>query len=66
MRFNTAIAALMTLVGRLRGEPAAPDVARTLVSLLAPFAPHVAEELWPMVGGAGSVHVAPWPAPPNI
>jgi leucyl-tRNA synthetase len=66
MRFNTAIAALMTLVGRLRGEPAAPEVARTLVSLLAPFAPHVAEELWPTVGGSGSVHVAPWPAPPDI
>ena len=61
MRFNTAIAALMTLVGRLRGAPAAPEVARTLVSLLAPFAPHVAEELWPTVGGSGSVHVAPWP-----
>ena len=66
MRFNTAIAALMTLVGRLRGEPAAPDVANTLVSLLAPFAPHVAEELWPTVGGTGSVHGAPWPEPPNI
>ena len=66
MRFNTAIAALMTLVGRLRGEPAAPEVARALVSLVAPFAPHVAEELWPSVGGTGSVHAAPWPAPPNI
>jgi leucyl-tRNA synthetase len=66
LRFNTAIAALMTLVGRLRGEPAAPDVARTLVSLLAPLAPHVAEELWPIVGGVGLVHVAPWPDPPDI
>jgi leucyl-tRNA synthetase len=61
LRFNTAIAALMTLVGRLRGAVAAPDVTRTLVSLLAPFAPHVAEELWSRTGGDGSVHEAPWP-----
>jgi leucyl-tRNA synthetase len=62
MRFNTAIAALMTLVGRLSGRAPAPEVRRTLVSLLAPLAPHVTEELWRRVGGAGSVHVAPWPA----
>jgi leucyl-tRNA synthetase len=66
MRFNTAIAALMTLVSRLRGEPAAPEVARALVSLVAPFAPHVADELWPRVGGSGSVHTSPWPSSPSI
>jgi leucyl-tRNA synthetase len=63
MRFNTAIAALMSLVGQLRGEPAAPEVSRTLVSLAAPFAPHVTEELWQRLGGAGSVHAQPWPVP---
>jgi leucyl-tRNA synthetase len=62
MRFNTAIAALMTLVGRLTGRAPAPDVKRTLVSLLAPLAPHITEELWRRVGGDGSVHLAPWPA----
>ncbi|MGH9244802.1 MAG: class I tRNA ligase family protein [Acidimicrobiales bacterium] len=61
MRFNTAIAALMTLVGRLKGAPPAPEVRRNLVALLAPFAPHVAEELWARLGGAYSVHAAPWP-----
>ncbi|HEX9438961.1 MAG TPA: class I tRNA ligase family protein [Roseiflexaceae bacterium] len=35
---------------------------RTLVLLLAPFAPHIAEELWTRLGGAGSVHDQPWPA----
>ena len=32
-----------------------------LVSLLAPFAPHIAEELWERLGESGSVHTAPWP-----
>ena len=61
MRFNTAIAALMTLIGRLQGRPAAPDVVRALVSLVAPFAPHVAEELWRGLGEVQSVHTSPWP-----
>jgi len=33
----------------------------TLVQLLAPFAPHIAEELWERLGQPGSVHRAPWP-----
>ncbi len=33
-----------------------------MVLLLAPFAPHIAEELWTRLGGAGSVHDQPWPA----
>jgi leucyl-tRNA synthetase len=63
MRFNTAIAALMSLVGELRGSGLAPGptVQRTLVGLLAPLAPHVAEELWHRIGGHGSVHHQPWP-----
>lgn len=68
MRFNTAIAALMTLVGRLRAEGGAPGRAaqRTLVSLLAPFAPHLAEELWARLGGSGSIHTQPWPAASRV
>ncbi len=62
MRFNTAIAALMTLVGRLKGRPPAPDVVEALVSLVAPFAPHVAEELWSRLGREYSVHTSSWPA----
>jgi leucyl-tRNA synthetase len=34
----------------------------TLVSLLAPLAPHFAEELWEHLGEHGSVHLSPWPA----
>ena len=67
MQFNTAIAALMALVGQLlsQAQPPAGDVRRVLVSLLAPFAPHVTEELWHThLGDPGSVHTAPWPLRP--
>ena len=37
------------------------EVMRQLVSLIAPFCPHMAEELWEMLGGEGSVCDAPWP-----
>ena len=68
-RFHTAIAALMEYSNWLRSErtrlPPAEFAAarRTLVLLLAPFAPHIAEELWTCMDGAGSVHDQPWPAP---
>jgi leucyl-tRNA synthetase len=37
------------------------DVFKTLVILISPFAPHIAEELWEMLGGEGSVCDAQWP-----
>ena len=71
-RFNTAIAALMTFTNRLtdlraevRGTPAAAewdDAIRTLVLMLAPLTPHIAEEMWARLGGAYSVHQQSWPA----
>jgi leucyl-tRNA synthetase len=39
-----------------------PQTARTFLQLLAPFAPHIAEELWSRLGGSGSIMAAPWPA----
>ncbi len=59
LRFNTAIGALRELADR-----ASPAEAPTLVMLLAPFAPYLAEELWAVVGGAYSVHARAWPALP--
>jgi leucyl-tRNA synthetase len=63
--FNTAIAALMEALNELRGLPLQAaerrQAARTLTLLLAPFAPHLAEELWQRLGGAYSVHRQPWP-----
>jgi leucyl-tRNA synthetase len=68
MCFNTAIASLMELVSWARanheGMSSAQwmDVSRTIVLLLAPLAPHIAEELWSRIGGEYSVHRQPWPA----
>ena len=61
--FNTAVAALMVLRSRL-AESAGPtrdEGIRTLLLLLAPFAPFMAEELWARRGGTYSVHTQPWP-----
>ncbi len=77
--FNTALAAIMELANttaaflRLKpaehrvncatGGPLCRDVAETIVKLMAPIAPHWAEELWhDALGGEGSVHDQPWPA----
>jgi leucyl-tRNA synthetase len=66
-RFHTAIAALMEYANWLRGPGArlaaqgGVEARRTLVSLLAPFAPHLAEELWQQLGGSGSIHDQSWP-----
>ena len=52
--FNTPIAAVMELVneiGRAPDDPAARFAAETAVSLIQPYAPHVAEELWARLGG---------------
>ena len=70
--FNTAIAALMECVNELYklktkhnfglAHDAWRDSLITLVQLLAPFAPHITEELWEELGQSGSVHISRWPA----
>jgi leucyl-tRNA synthetase len=68
LKFNTSISSLMELVRWAREQRprfAAEEwdrVVRTIVLLLAPFAPHLAEELWERLGGPYSVHAQPWPA----
>jgi leucyl-tRNA synthetase len=61
---NTGIAALMAFMNEAAGDPAALSRAQAerLVLLLAPLAPHVAEELWSRLGHAASLADAPWPA----
>lgn len=62
LRFNTAIAALMELTNAANKWQSLPrEVAEHLVLLLAPFAPHIAEELWSRLGHAKSLAYAPWP-----
>jgi len=62
LRFNTAVARFFELNNALVGEERVPRaVADTFVRLLAPFAPHLSEELWERLGHSGSVAFAPWP-----
>jgi leucyl-tRNA synthetase len=62
LRFNTAIAQLMILVrDAAKSEEMSRELAETVVRLVAPFAPHIAEELWSRLGHAESVANAPWP-----
>ena len=62
MRFNTAISKLMILVrDAARFESLARHSAETLTLLLAPFAPHLAEELWSRLGHADSLTQEAWP-----
>ncbi|MEG6585802.1 leucine--tRNA ligase [Dendrosporobacter sp. 1207_IL3150] len=69
--FNTAISAIMELVNAIyavkdQNTPIASGLLREVISallrLLAPFAPHITEELWHQVIGSGSVHKEQWPA----
>jgi len=62
LRYNTAIAALMTLLNDIRAlGPADRWVTETLVILLAPFAPHIAEELWEALGHTDGIFARRWP-----
>ena len=63
LRFNTAIAELIKLNNELNKLDVVPKkTAETIVILLAPFAPHLAEQLWATLGHAPSVGKQPWPA----
>jgi leucyl-tRNA synthetase len=63
LRFNTAISQLMILVNAFQKEPALPRQAvLDLLRLVAPLAPHLAEELWARLGESGSVMAGGWPA----
>jgi leucyl-tRNA synthetase len=62
LRFNTAISAMMVLTNELlKGEAVPKEAAEKLALLLHPFAPHLAEELWEMLGHAPSIQAVPWP-----
>jgi leucyl-tRNA synthetase len=62
LHFNTAISAMMILVKQLGALPAVPrDAARTLALLVSPFAPHLGEELWQILGSKTSLAFEPWP-----
>jgi leucyl-tRNA synthetase len=60
-KFNTAIAALMTLLNEIEKDEITNEQYKIFLKLLAPFAPHLTEHLWEAVGGEGSVHQQSWP-----
>jgi leucyl-tRNA synthetase len=69
MGFNTAISAMMEMTNELYKIKAAggyrssnwPESLKLLLLLLAPFAPHISEELWHQLGMTESVHTSNWP-----
>ena len=67
-QFNTAVSSIMELVNVLQKYPSDADQGifrkslETLLLLLAPFAPHITEELWHMIGKTESVHKMTWPS----
>ena len=61
MKFNTAIAALMTLTNQFYDKGVNQAEFRTLLQLLSPFAPHIADELWEKFGFEGMACTSAWP-----
>ncbi len=63
LKLNTAVSALMMLLNHFAELPKVPRAAfSAFIQLLAPFAPHVAEELWEKLGNKGFIHETAWPA----
>ena len=62
LRFNTAISQMMVFTNEMTKLPQRP---RTLIEpfllLLSPFAPHLTEELWSIIGNRPSISQQPWP-----
>jgi len=69
LSFNTAIATQMEMVNELYKIKAEDDYTSeqwqfaltSLLQAMAPFAPHIAEELWSQLGRKNSIHTSPWP-----
>jgi leucyl-tRNA synthetase len=60
-KFNTAISALMIFINHVEKAGLSRESYRIFLRLLAPFAPHLTEELWQSEGDEASIHVASWP-----
>ena len=62
MKYNTAIAAMMALLNEMEASDAIGKSQYELfIKILCPFAPHICEEIWEMIGGEGFISVAEWP-----
>lgn len=62
MKFNTAIAALMTLINAIFDHGSLTvDELKIFVKLLCPFAPHLCEEIWSNLGETSLLSLSDWP-----
>lgn len=61
LKFNTAIAAMMTFMNEAEGKELSKKDYMLFLRILAPFAPHVADELWSALGNKKSIHLETWP-----
>jgi leucyl-tRNA synthetase len=62
LRFNTAVSSLMIAVNEMeKAQAISKGQFETILQLLAPFAPHMTEELWHGLGNKKSIHVSKWP-----
>jgi leucyl-tRNA synthetase len=62
LRFNTAISAMMIFLNTaLKKGSVSLDTAGSFIRLLAPFAPHLGEEMWQLTGHKGTIAYEPWP-----
>ncbi len=66
IKFNTSVAALMEWLNHLsRKDKVSTEEYKTFLLLLSPFAPHITEELWEIIGEKDSIHKQSWPASDN-
>jgi leucyl-tRNA synthetase len=60
-KFNTAVASMMTFLNEVNERSISVDDLKKFIQILAPFAPHIGEEMWRELGGEGSVFLSGWP-----
>ncbi len=59
--YNTAVSSFMEFHNSIKDEPVSIEAMKAVIKLLYPFTPHVAEEMFEILGGKGSVQVQAWP-----
>ncbi|MFA6177916.1 MAG: class I tRNA ligase family protein [Candidatus Paceibacterota bacterium] len=61
MRFNTAVSTMMILVNEMDKNEVSIKDFKKFLQILAPFAPHITEELWGVLGEKKTIHLSEWP-----
>lgn len=61
-KFNTAISQMMILLNEMEKSDFNKDDYEKLLMILAPFAPHLTEEIWHIIGNQKSIHISSWPS----